>query len=212
MGRPVFIGIAGGSGSGKSSVAQEIVRRLPKESVAVLEQDAYYKDQGNLPFGVRLAQNYDHPFAFDWDLLSEQLDALARGEAIERPVYDFRAYTRSAQTVRVQPCDVVILEGLFVLEDATLRQRLDIKLYVDTDADVRILRRLVRDINERSRTLDSVVAQYLQRVRPAHLEFVEPSKRYADVIIPEGAENRVAIDLIVTKVRSVLQSRGVTGR
>lgn len=205
--RPVFIGIAGGTGSGKTTVAQAILQRVPRARATLLEQDSYYRDQSHLTLEQRRRVNYDHPSAFDTELLVDHLDRLARGESIEKPVYDFATYTRTALTVRVEPTDIVIVEGILVLEDPRVRQRLDIKLFVDTDADVRVLRRLMRDIKERGRTLESVVEQYLETVRPMHLQFVEPTRRYADLIIPEGGLNEVAIDVLASKVRAILAER-----
>ncbi|MDQ0339555.1 uridine kinase [Caldalkalibacillus uzonensis] len=205
MVKPVVIGVAGGSGSGKTTVASEIFRAFPDQSILILEQDAYYKDQSHLPFEERIKTNYDHPLAFDHDLLVEHLDRLLNYEAIDKPVYDYTRHTRAKETVRVEPKNVIILEGILVLEDRRLRERMDIKVFVDTDADVRIIRRLMRDIKERGRTIDSVVEQYLQVVRPMHNQFIEPTKKYADIIIPEGGENQVAIDLMVTKIKTILQ-------
>ncbi|MEW6045747.1 MAG: uridine kinase [Bacillota bacterium] len=205
--RPVFIGIAGGTGSGKTTVAQAILQRVPRARATLLEQDSYYRDQSHLTLEQRRRVNYDHPSAFDTELLVDHLDRLARGESIEKPVYDFATYIRTALTVRVEPTDIVIVEGILVLEDPRVRQRLDIKLFVDTDADVRVLRRLMRDIKERGRTLESVVEQYLETVRPMHLQFVEPTRRYADLIIPEGGLNEVAIDVLASKVRAILAER-----
>ena len=205
--QPVFIGIAGGTASGKTTVARAILSRVPSARAALIEQDAYYKDQSHLPLEQRRLVNYDHPSAFDNDLLVAHLDALAAGRSIEKPVYDFTTYTRTGRTVRVDPVDIVIVEGILVLEDPRLRERLDIKIFVDTDADVRVLRRLMRDIRERGRTLESVVRQYLETVRPMHLQFVEPTRRYADLIIPEGGLNQVAIDVLASKVRAILAER-----
>lgn len=205
--KPVFIGIAGGTGSGKTTVAREIVERVPKATVALIEQDSYYKDQRDVPLEERRKVNYDHPSAFDTPLLVEHLQQLAAGKAIEKPVYNYSLHTREDYTERVEPRDIIIVEGLLVLWEASIRELLDIKLFVDCDADVRVLRRLERDIRERGRSLESVISQYLNSVRPMHLEFVEPSKRYADVIIPEGGHNEVAIDMIATKVASLLRTR-----
>lgn len=184
-----------------------IVNRVPRATVAVLEQDAYYKDQSNVSFEQRVNVNYDHPSAFDTDLLVEQLDALAAGRGVNKPVYNYAEHTRASETIRVEPKDIVIVEGLLVLWEPRIRERLDMKLFVDCDADVRVLRRVERDIRERGRSLDSVITQYLYSVRPMHLEFVEPSKRYADIIIPEGGHNEVAIDMIATKVEATLAER-----
>lgn len=209
MKKPIVIGIAGGSASGKTSIAKELYDICNKESktVAIIRQDDYYKDQSHMTMEERVKTNYDHPFAFDNDLLVSHLDALLRREAINKPTYDFVNHTRSSVTESIEPLDVIILEGLFVLEDEQIRSRLDIKLFVDTDADIRFIRRLTRDVNERGRTIESVISQYVNTVRKMHNEFLEPSKRYADVIIPEGKENTVAIDLIATKITSILNSR-----
>ncbi|MFZ7945494.1 MULTISPECIES: uridine kinase [Bacillaceae] len=205
--KPVVIGVTGGSGSGKTSVTKAIYESLKDHSILVLEQDYYYKDQSNLPFEERLKTNYDHPLAFDNDLLIEHIEKLLRYEAIEKPVYDYAIHTRSEKVIPVEPKDVIILEGILVLEDERLRNLMDIKLYVDTDADLRIIRRLTRDIKDRGRTFDSVTAQYLNVVRPMHNQFIEPTKRYADVIIPEGGQNHVAIDIMVTKIQTILEQK-----
>ncbi|WP_096224809.1 uridine kinase [Geobacillus sp. FJAT-46040] len=207
--KPVVIGVAGGSGSGKTSVARAIYDHFGDRSILVLEQDFYYKDQSHLPFEERLKTNYDHPLAFDNDLLIEHIHKLLRYEPIDKPVYDYTLHTRSSDVIRVEPKDVIIVEGILVLEDERLRNLMDIKVYVDTDPDIRIIRRLIRDIKERGRTFDSVIEQYLSVVRPMHNQFVEPTKRYADVIIPEGGQNVVAIDLIVAKIRTVLEQKAV---
>lgn len=205
--RPVFIGMAGGTGSGKTTVTQAILGQLPGESVTLIEQDSYYRNLSHLPFSERIKNNFDHPEAFETELLVQHLGALSRGETINKPLYDFVTHTRRAETTPVEPRDIIVVEGILVLEDQRLRDMLDIKIFVDTDADVRILRRMVRDINERGRTMDSVINQYLTVVRPMHLQFVEPSKRYADIIIPEGGENRVAIDIIAAKIGSIIAER-----
>jgi len=207
QGKPVVIGVAGGSSSGKTTVAKAICERLGHQSIVLIEQDAYYKDQSQLPFEERLKVNYDHPLAFDTELLIEHLQKLIRYEPIDMPVYDYKAYTRSTETVRVEPRDVIILEGILVLEDERLRKLMDIKLFVDADPDIRIIRRLQRDILERGRSMESVIRQYLEVVRPMHNQFIEPTKRYADIIIPEGGKNAVAIDLMVTKIRSILEKK-----
>lgn len=205
--KPVIIGVAGGTGSGKTTVARALVDAFKGQSVVMIEQDAYYKDQSEMTMEERYKTNYDHPFAFDNDLLIEQIKQLQEHKAIEKPVYDYAAHTRSDQTILIEPVDVVIVEGILALEDDRLRDLMDIKVFVDTDADVRILRRMQRDLNERGRSIDSVVAQYTNVVRPMHLQFCEPTKRYADIIVPEGGENFVAIDLLVTKIRWVLTER-----
>ncbi|GEN56057.1 uridine kinase [Halolactibacillus alkaliphilus] len=202
--KPIVIGVSGGSGSGKTSVTRSICDRFEDKSVLVIEQDFYYKDQSHLPFEERLKTNYDHPFAFDNDLLVEHMQQLLDHQEIKKPIYDFKRHTRSDDTMLVEPKEVIILEGILVLEDERLRDLMDIKVFVDTDADLRIIRRLLRDINERGRTIDSVIEQYLTVVRPMHLQFTEPTKRYADLIIPEGGENHVAIDIMATKIEMIL--------
>ncbi|ANB56378.1 uridine kinase [Anoxybacillus sp. B7M1] len=205
--KPVVIGVAGGSGSGKTSVVRAIYEHFQGHSILMLEQDYYYKDQSHLPFEERLKTNYDHPLAFDNDLLIEHLHKLLSYEPIEKPVYDYTLHTRADEVIYVEPKDVIILEGILVLEDERLRNLMDIKVYVDTDADIRIIRRLQRDMNERGRTLESVIDQYVSVVRPMHNQFVEPTKRYADIIIPEGGHNHVAIDLMVTKIQTILEQK-----
>ncbi|MCM3358446.1 uridine kinase [Psychrobacillus sp. FSL W7-1457] len=206
---PLIIGITGGSGSGKTSVTQAISEVFKDHSVVVIEQDYYYKDQSHLAFEERLNTNYDHPFAFDNDLLIQHVNDLLNDKAIEKPIYDYAQHTRSSETVLIQPKDVIILEGILVLEDERLRNLMDIKLFVDTDSDLRIIRRILRDIHERGRTVESVVEQYLTVVRPMHNQFIEPTKRYADVIIPEGGQNEVAIDLMVTKIKTILETNAI---
>ena len=204
--KPLVIGIAGGSGSGKTSVTRAIYDVFKDHSVVVIEQDYYYKDQSNLSFEERLKTNYDHPLAFDNELLINHLQKLLNRESVEKPVYDYTLHTRSAETIVIEPKDVIILEGILILEDVKLRELMDIKLFVDTDADLRIIRRILRDINERGRSIDSVVDQYMTVVRPMHNQFIEPTKRYADIIIPEGGHNEVAIDLMVTKIKTILEN------
>jgi len=205
MNKPIIIGIAGGSASGKTSIAGRIKDTFSdQKSVLIIRQDDYYKDQSEMTMEERYKTNYDHPFAFDNEYLIAQMQALMNGETIEKPTYDFVAHTRSKVTETVHAADVIILEGLFVLEDERIRDLLDIKIFVDTAADIRFIRRLLRDVKERGRTLDSVVNQYVNTVRVMHETFIEPSKRYADVIIPEGGQNTVAIDLLTTKIRSII--------
>lgn len=204
MKRPLLVGITGGTGSGKSTVTHEILKSLPEESISTVEQDAYYKDQSGMTFEERVKTNYDHPDAFDTPLLVKHLKMLLNGQAIDMPMYDFSMHNRLSTTKRVEPRDIIIVEGIMILQEVEIRNLLDIKVYVDTDADVRLVRRISRDIKERGRTLDSVINQYLNVVRPMHLQFVEPTKRYADIIIPEGGYNKVAIDILVTKVKSIL--------
>ncbi|WP_343768045.1 uridine kinase [Clostridium malenominatum] len=205
MRKPVLIGITGGTGSGKSTIAKEIYKNFSEKCIAMIEQDSYYKDQSHLTFEERITTNYDHPDAFDNELLVEHLNLLLKGEVINKPIYDFEKHNRRAETIKVYPKDIVIVEGILVLEDMALRNMLDIKIFVDTDADVRIIRRLLRDMKERGRTVDSVITQYLEVVRPMHMQFVDPSKRYADIIIPEGGHNKVAIDVIVGNIKQLLQ-------
>jgi uridine kinase len=207
--KPIVIGVAGGTGSGKTSVTRAIFEQFADQKILMLEQDYYYKDQSDLPFEERLKTNYDHPLAFDNDLLIEHLHQLINRESIEKPVYDYKLHTRSQEVVHVESKDVIILEGILVLEDKRLRDIMDIKVFVDTDADIRIIRRLTRDIKERGRSIDSVIHQYVNVVRPMHLQFVEPTKRYANIIIPEGGENLVAIDLLTTKIKSILEERSI---
>ncbi|HLR34849.1 MAG TPA: uridine kinase [Tissierellales bacterium] len=204
MGETLLIGIAGGTGSGKSTVAKEIYRSIKDRNVVIIEQDSYYKDQSNLSFEERVKTNYDHPFAFDNDLLIEHLKILLKYEPIEKPIYDFERHTRKKETITVYPKEIIMLEGILILNDERIRDLLDIKIFVDTDSDVRVIRRITRDIRDRGRTLDSVIKQYMTTVRPAQLQFVEPTKKYADIIIPEGGYNKVAIDVIATKINSML--------
>ena len=206
MHRPILIGITGGTGSGKSTVSSQILNGLPEQSIAIIEQDSYYKDQDHLPFEERLKVNYDHPFSFETDLLIRHLEQLLLGNPVDVPRYDFERHTRKKETVTLEPRNIIILEGILLFDEPRLRELMDIKIFVDTDADVRIIRRIMRDIKERGRSLDSVITQYMTTVRPAHLQFVEPNKKYADIIIPEGGQNHVAIDIIVTKIKAILQS------
>lgn len=205
MNKPVLIGITGGTGSGKSTIAKEIFNQFNEECIAMIQQDSYYKDQSYISMEERVKTNYDHPKAFDNDLLVYHLQELLKGNSINKPIYDFSIHNRVKDTVTVEPKEIIIVEGILVLEDERLRELLDIKIYVDTDADVRIIRRIVRDINERGRTVDSVIDQYLTVVRPMHLQFTEPTKRHADLIIPEGGQNKVAIDIMVAKIKQILQ-------
>ena len=204
-GKPIIIGVTGGSGSGKTSVSRAIFNHFPNHSIMMLEQDSYYKDQSDLSFEERLNTNYDHPFAFDTDLLIDHLQQLLAYQTIEKPVYDYVAHTRSEATIIQEPKEVIILEGILILEDERLRNLMDIKLYVDTDDDIRIIRRIKRDMEERGRSLDSVIEQYLGVVKPMYHQFIEPTKRYADIVIPEGVSNTVAIDLLTTKIEKILE-------
>ena len=205
MKKPILIGISGGTGSGKSTVTKEIFKSISDKNVVVIEQDSYYKDQSHMSFEERVKTNYDHPFAFDNDYLLSHLNDLLNWRSIDKPMYDFVNHTRSNNKEHVEPAEVLILEGLFVLEDSKIRNILDIKIFVDTDADVRFIRRLMRDVNDRGRTLEHVVKQYENTVKIMHEQFVEPSKKHADVIVPIGGENEVAIDLLVTKIGSILK-------
>ncbi len=202
---PLLLGIAGGSASGKSLVTSTLIDSLGSREVVMIEQDSYYKDFASLTVEERAKLNFDHPDAFDRELLLDHMETLLRGQPIEKPTYDFTRHTRLPETVRVEGHRVIVLEGILVLEDPALRRLMDIKVFIDTDADVRLIRRIRRDTMERGRSLESILDQYEESVRPMHLQFIEPSKRYADIIIPEGGRNRVAIDLLVTKVRSMLR-------
>ncbi len=205
--KPLIIGVAGGSGSGKTSVTNAIYNQFTDKSILVLEQDYYYKDQSHLSYEERLKTNYDHPLAFDNDLFIQHISDLIDLKSIEKPIYDYKLHTRSDRVMKVEPKDVIIVEGILILEDIRLRELMDIKVFVDTDADLRIIRRLLRDIKERGRSLDSVIDQYLNSVRPAHLQFIEATKRYADIIIPEGGENHVAIDILASKIATILSKK-----
>ena len=205
MKKPILIGITGGTGSGKSTIADALYSNFSNERITMIQQDMYYKDQSNLSMEERVKTNYDHPMAFDNDLLVEHLQKLIKGQSIEKPRYDFTVHNRAKDTTTVEPREIIIVEGILILEDERIRNLLDIKVYVDTDADIRILRRLVRDIDERGRTVESVIDQYLTMVRPMHMEFTEPTKRYADIIIPEGGHNYVAIDILMAKIRDILK-------
>ena len=204
MPNSLTVGICGGTGSGKTTITNRLIDALSEESVVLLQQDHYYKDLPHLPLEERAKQNFDHPDSVDGPLLVEHLRALRNGSAIERPVYDFTQHRRVPATVHLEPRPAIILEGILIFDNPQLRSLLDIKIFVDTDADLRFIRRLQRDVRERERTVDSVVSQYMATVRPMHLEFIEPSKRYADVIIPEGGHNEVGIDLVIQKIRSLL--------
>lgn len=209
MRRSILIGIAGGTASGKTTVTQKIVDYFENYSdhVLVIRHDDYYKDQSDLTVEERVMTNYDHPNSLDNELLFNHLKDLLKGKAINKPVYDFTVHNRSKDCEQIEPTDIIILEGILVLEDNKLRDLMDIKLYVDTDDDIRFIRRLLRDTNERGRTIDSVVKQYTETVKPMHNQFIEPSKRFADIIIPEGGSNTVAIDIIITKIKSVISSK-----
>ena len=200
---PFVIGVAGGSGSGKSTVSQQVLASFGADMVSVVMQDDYYCDQSDLPPEARRKQNYDHPRAFEWALLVQHVQALRNGEAIEMPEYDFTLHNRSTRTIPVKPAPVILIEGLFALYDANLCNMMSLKIFVDTASDVRFIRRMQRDITERGRSVESVVEQYLETVRPMHKQFIEPTKRNADIILPHGA-NGPAVDMITTKVASVI--------
>jgi uridine kinase len=202
---PLVIGIAGGSGSGKTTVANVILQRVGEQHIAYLPHDAYYKDLRDLPEAQRAEINFDHPASLDTELLSEQLKQLIQGKPIDLPVYDFKVHARTGYTIRIEPQPVIIVEGILIFAEKSLRDLFDVKIFVDTDSDLRFIRRLSRDISERGRSTDSVIQQYLSTVRPMHLEFVEPSKRYSDIIIPEGGWNEVAMDMVVARIQKLLQ-------
>ncbi len=203
--QPVVIGIAGGSGSGKSTVLECIVEAFGPEYIAVLDHDAYYHSLDQLPPAARDQFNFDHPDSLDTPLMRQHLDALIAGQPIEKPIYNFTMHVREAATTRVEPRPVIIVEGILVLAEPLLFERMDIKLFVDIEADVRLMRRIRRDLRDRGRTIDSILDQYEKTVRPMHLEFVEPSKRLADVIIPRGGHNTVAIDLVLARIEALLR-------
>jgi len=205
--RPIVIAVAGGTGSGKTTVANEILQRIGAEHIACIPHDAYYRDLSHLSPRQRDQLNFDHPDSLETELLIEHLEKLRAGQAVQVPIYDFTTHTRTQHTRHVEPAPVILVEGILVFAEPELRKLFDVKLYVDTDADVRFIRRLRRDVEERGRTTESVCEQYLSTVRPMHLEFVEPSKRYADVIIPEGGLNKVAIEMVAARIKSLLEER-----
>lgn len=207
----LILGIAGGSGSGKTTIAKNIADSLPAAEVAILEHDAYYRDRSELSFDERCEVNYDHPDSLETELLIEHLRALRQGKPIDAPIYDFKTHTRSPESRLVKPVPVLIVEGILVFVDPQLRELLDIKIFVDTDSDIRAFRRIRRDLEQRGRSFTSVRDQYYSTVRPMHLEFVEPAKRWADVIIPEGGDNRVAVDLVIVKLAQVLAQATESG-
>jgi uridine kinase len=204
---PLVIGIAGGTGSGKTTVANVIVERVGKDKIAYLPHDAYYKDLNNLPPVQRAAINFDHPHSLDTSLLIEHIQTLKNWQPISLPIYDFKNHTRTDKFIIIEPQPVIMVEGILIFAEPFLRLLFDVKLFVDTDPDIRFIRRLERDISERGRTTESVINQYLNTVRPMHLEFVEPSKRYADVIIPEGGMNLVAMDMVVARLKALLRDQ-----
>jgi uridine kinase len=201
---PLVIGIAGGSGSGKTTVAQAILQRVGPDRISFLQHDAYYKDLSGLPLAQRIEVNFDHPNSLDSELLTQHIRDLRDGRPIEVPVYDFSHHSRTTKTYTVQARGVVLVEGILIFAEPTLRELFNVKIYVDTDSDLRFIRRLQRDITERGRTTEAVIKQYLNTVRPMHLEFVETSKRYADVIIPEGGFNTAALDMVVARIETML--------
>jgi uridine kinase len=209
--KPLIIGIAGGSGSGKSTVARNVAEHLTTSSVAFIDMDAYYKNFISLSLDERRKLNWDHPDAFDYDLLCSHLNALSMREAIEKPEYDFVTHLRRAEPTRVEPADVVVIDGILLFVDERVRELCDVKVFVDAEADIRLIRRIERDTHVRGRPLDEIIEQYLSTVQPMHLQFVEPSKRYADVIVPRGGHNAIAIEMIVAKIQRRLQ-RAVLGR
>ncbi len=208
----MIIGISGGTGSGKTTVAQKIMESVGAENVVYLQQDAYYRNLGDMPLDLRHKVNYDHPDAFDTDLMTNHLEALGAGESIEQPIYDYVTHSRKPETIHVEPRPVILIEGILVFVSPHMRRLMDMKIFVDCDADIRFIRRLDRDVHERGRSVESIIAQYTTTVRPMHLQFVEPLKRYADIIIPEGGHNTVGIDLIIGKVRSIVGHTDDDGR
>lgn len=207
MARGILIGVAGGTGSGKTLVVQHMIQQLGSDRVVVLQQDSYYKKLNHLSFAERAAQNFDHPNSIDSELLIQHVEELLNGWTVDIPVYDFTTHTRREETRRAGPHDIIVLEGILILDNPRLRELMDIKVYVDTDPDIRFIRRLKRDTQERGRTVQSIIDQYEKTVRPMHLQFVEPTKRYADIIVPEGGYNWVAIDLLKTKIGVLLQEQ-----
>ncbi len=204
MKRGILIGIAGASGSGKTLVANTIIERLGSDKVVLIQEDSYYKDLSDIPLDERAGLNFDHPDAFDHDLLAEHLTLLLQGKTIAHPIYDYKTHSRLKETRTVGPHTIVILEGILVLNEPKLRELMDIRVFIDTALDICFIRRLQRDIEERGRSVESVITQYQNTVRPMYFQFIEPSKRYADIIIPRGGKNLVAIDILTTKIRSLL--------
>jgi len=205
--RPFILGIAGGSGSGKTTVAKKILAELNSDSVILIDHDSYYRDQSALPMEKRPLVNYDHPDALDNDLLIEHLKLLREEKSINKPIYNFVTYTRSADTNFIDPKDIIVLEGFLIFTDPRVREMCDIRIFIETEPDVRIIRRIERDLKERGRSLESIISQYFSTVKPMHHQFVEPSKRYADVIIPYGGHNQIAVDMVVTQIRAKLAER-----
>ncbi|NOX62066.1 MAG: uridine kinase [Chloroflexi bacterium] len=209
---PVVVGVAGGSGSGKTTVIQRILERVGWDRIAYLPHDAYYKDASHLPASERARLNFDHPNSLDNALLIRHIRMLVDGQAVDAPIYDFTTHTRRKETRHIEPSPVILVEGILIFADQVLRDLMDIKIYVETDPDIRFIRRLQRDIRERGRTVESVIEQYQRTVRPMHLQFVEPSKRYADIIIPEGGYNEVAMEMVIGRIESLLNRAHDTSR
>lgn len=203
----LIIGIAGGTGSGKTTVANEILNRVGKQIISYIPHDAYYKDLSDLPANQRTSINFDHPNSLDTDLMTEQIRILKSGKTIQLPIYDFTTHSRTQETISIPSNPIILVEGILIFTDPTLRELFDIKIFVDTDPDIRLIRRIRRDISERGRTIESVLSQYESTVRPMHLEFVEPAKRYADVIIPEGGHNVVALDMVIARIESIINNK-----
>jgi uridine kinase len=208
----MIIGIAGGTGSGKTTVAQKIISSVGAKNVVYLQQDSYYRNPGDMPLELRHNVNFDHPDAFDTDLLINHLQALRAGESIQQPIYDYKTHSRKSDVIQVESRPIIIIEGILVFVNSRLRGLMDLKIFVDADADIRFIRRLDRDVHERGRSLESIISQYTGAVRPMHLLFVEPSKRYADIIIPEGGHNEVGIDLVTGKIKSIIMDNPSDGK
>lgn len=208
---PIIIGVAGGTGSGKTTVSRAILERVGRERIAYIQHDSYYRELNHLTIDERAHINFDHPASLDSALLADHLRLLCDGEAVHVPIYDFTTHNRRAETELVRPQPVILVEGILIFSEAELRELMDVKIYVDSPADIRFIRRLQRDLSERGRTLDAVVEQYLHTVRPMHLEFVEPTKRYADIIIPRGGLNQIAIDMVVARVERLLDEAQMLG-
>lgn len=206
MNKPLIIGVAGGTASGKTSVSRILYDAFSDRTITLLRQDDYYKDQSHMTLEERVKTNYDHPLSMDSDLLVSHLKKLMSGESVEKPTYDYAQHTRSNVTEKIEPTKIIIVEGLFVLEEVQIRELLDIKVFVESDDDIRFIRRLLRDTVERGRTMDSVISQYIGSVKPMHEQFVEPTKKYADIIVPDGKTNTVALDLLITKINSILNA------
>lgn len=205
-GRPFMIGVAGGTSSGKTTVAERLAELAGEDHLALIKLDSYYLRRADLPVAEATLANFDHPDVFDWRLLNDHLAALAAGAPVPVPIYDYTVYDRTDEVRIVRPAQIIVVEGILVLYDQQLRERFDLRVYIDTDADLRLIRRLERDVRERGRTVDSVIAQYLATVRPSHEQFIEPSKRHADVIIPQGGLNRPALDVLLARVRELAAS------